>query len=303
MNCKSPKWLEASGDRRFFVCCGKCLYCRMMKRREWTLRMMHEAIYWDDIVFVTWTYDEEHLPPRGLYKKELQGLFKRLRRQTGLKFKYYACGEYGEKSFRAHYHAIIFGLDMGVTVFDPVEGVYLAVEGNPLFDCWEKGRVQVSFANEDCMRYVAQYIDKKVLMEFKQKKDMEFNDFLPPFQLCSQGIGLSWVRDNVDTVLRKDGITFKGRPQPIPRYYLEKVKDLAPFFYLTERVRMEEDRHVREADVTNDLMPWTGGKRFDELSEDERDCVNGWQQRNGDIMCMNLKAQAEIHKLGKKRSI
>ena len=55
------------------VPCGKCLACRISKRREWSVRMLHELSSYDDAVFLTLTYADEFLPPNGsLDKAELQ---------------------------------------------------------------------------------------------------------------------------------------------------------------------------------------------------------------------------------------
>ena len=75
---------------------------------------------WPDIKtrFLTLTYADEHLPPNGsLVVADLQKFIKRLRkhyakRNNGIKLRYYACGEYGDRYGRPHYHAIICGLSL-----------------------------------------------------------------------------------------------------------------------------------------------------------------------------------------------
>ena len=47
------------------VPCGKCLACRIARRQEWSMRCLHELSSFDDAVFVTLTYDDDHLPPNG----------------------------------------------------------------------------------------------------------------------------------------------------------------------------------------------------------------------------------------------
>ena len=76
------------------------------------MRVVHESYYWDSCIFLTLTYDDDHLPPNGsLVKSDLQKFFKRLRKNSGKKMAYFACGEYGEQTARCHYHVILFGLD------------------------------------------------------------------------------------------------------------------------------------------------------------------------------------------------
>jgi len=96
------------------VPCGKCMHCRVAKRREWSLRMLHELDEHEDSIFITLTYDEDNVPENmSLRKADLQKFFKRLRKALGDRtIKYFACGEYGDKTERLHYHSIIFGLSL-----------------------------------------------------------------------------------------------------------------------------------------------------------------------------------------------
>lgn len=86
--------------------------CRIRRSSEWGIRVEHERQYWEDSCFVRLSYDEDHLPKNNsVSKKELTGYIRRLReRMAPSKLKYFACGEYGEKTGRAHYHIILFGI-------------------------------------------------------------------------------------------------------------------------------------------------------------------------------------------------
>lgn len=99
------------------VRCNMCNGCRLDHKRDWGLRGMHENQMHDNSQFVTLTYDEEHIPPgANLLKPDVQKFFKRLRKhltennQPKVRFMY--CGEYGPKTSRPHYHAIIWGLNL-----------------------------------------------------------------------------------------------------------------------------------------------------------------------------------------------
>ena len=105
--------------------CGQCIGCRLERSRQWAVRCMHEASLPADNCFVTLTFSDDNLPKDGsLQKSDLQKFFKRLRRYLESddcrvdfpdlferKISYYACGEYGEKFSRPHYHVCIFNLD------------------------------------------------------------------------------------------------------------------------------------------------------------------------------------------------
>ena len=78
MKCLKPILLQKNVDRSLYpdgleVPCGKCLACRITKRREWSLRMFHELHYHKDSSFVTLTYDDCNIPHSGsLIKSDLQ---------------------------------------------------------------------------------------------------------------------------------------------------------------------------------------------------------------------------------------
>ena len=106
-------------------------------RAQWATRIVHEAQTSKVGCFLTLTINDENMvkngfwynhprygdiwmPPYSVYKRSLQLFFKRVRKhfvlnidgkQVYQKFKYFACGEYGEKYSRPHYHACLLGID------------------------------------------------------------------------------------------------------------------------------------------------------------------------------------------------
>lgn len=98
--CSNPKFINLTS-----VPCNNCYNCQMRKRAEWDFRLLQESLHCKDAVFLTLTYDNEHLEP--LNKHILQLYFKKLR-NLGYKFTYYAVGEYGERTGRPHYHVLLF---------------------------------------------------------------------------------------------------------------------------------------------------------------------------------------------------
>ena len=112
MVCNNPVVLSSVAGGDFRVPCGRCLGCRAAKSKEWAQRLLNEQAYWRTESFITLTYDDKNLPEGGkLVKSDLQLFFKRLRKNIDWPIKYYACGEYGDVTFRPHYHAIVFGID------------------------------------------------------------------------------------------------------------------------------------------------------------------------------------------------
>lgn len=165
--------------------CGECIQCRLHHAAEMADRCMVELPYHDNNWFVTFTYDNLHLPYTlgypdfdtgevslcgTLFYEDLQLFFKRLRislvrsgtaEQNGLC--YMSCGEYGPRTLRPHYHAIVFGLPL----FDLVP-VKKSVQGFTYYDSdfltklWGNGRVVVAPVSWDTCAYVARYTTKKL---------------------------------------------------------------------------------------------------------------------------------------------
>lgn len=220
--CISPFHLkDASGTVWQTVPCGQCLECRIARTRDWKYRMKFELTSWSSASFVTLTYDDNHLPPnKSLIKADLQKFIKRLRFQLTEKYgkdyriKYFACGEYGDKFGRPHYHTIIFGVHP--------ENDRALIQSCWKFCQWYKlSHKSIGNVTEDSINYVAGYIQKKQLGKANTDK-YEKLGLLPPFQLCSQGLGLEFLLKHQD-MFRQDGcIKDKGRNIPLPRYYKKK---------------------------------------------------------------------------------
>ena len=115
-NPETGKWpivfnvADGYHDMPVQVPCGKCIGCRLDYSRKWAIRCVLEAQMHKENCFLTLTYDDEHLPKgEKLEKEEMQKFWKRLRKATGTKIRYYMAGEYGTEGGRPHYHACVFG--------------------------------------------------------------------------------------------------------------------------------------------------------------------------------------------------
>lgn len=216
------------------VPCGKCTACRIKRATEWKFRLLAELPYWNyNAVFLTLTYDDEHLPlDRGLQVEDLKKFWKRLRKdlvndgryhldknnKKVADLKYYACGEYGDTTLRPHYHAIVYGLD------------YCENDRQLVIDNWQlcdSLRFKKSSGNEkgfapvsaDDIGYVTGYIQKKLSGNMA---DEVYGDRKPPFSVSSRGLGLRWAEDNAER-LQSGVLTMNGNKITIPRYYIKKL--------------------------------------------------------------------------------
>ena len=217
--------------------CGVCRECRIKETTDWSLRCIYELNSWDCASFVTLTFKEEFNQDKSIHKKELKAFFDRLShkisyREEGRHIKYFACGEYGTKRGRKHYHAIIFGLNPNP--YDPSnhDREYI-MESWPFCDplrwtfkphceCVGDEGNAIDFVNRKTIQYVAGYCQKK-LKSYRGYEAYEKRGLEPPFKLVSQGLGLDFCLQNADR-LKQNGYTYyNGHKVELPRYFREKL--------------------------------------------------------------------------------
>ena len=97
------------------VPCNKCIGCLSDKRKMWSYRIKEEIKSCDRALFLTLTYNDEHLPKNDdgqpiVYRKDVTNFMKRLRKSVFrfLRIRYFGCAEYGNAFKRPHYHLILF---------------------------------------------------------------------------------------------------------------------------------------------------------------------------------------------------
>lgn len=184
--------------------CGQCMSCRKNRRRLWQHRLMLESMKHEKSCFVTLTYADEHLPKDGsLNPKDLQDFLKRLRRAIEpFKIRYYAVGEYGETTFRPHYHIALFGISRDS--HDLIHNAW----GLGLID---SGRDNI---NKDSAQYICGYVTKKMT----KKDDPRLNGKHPEFARMSlkPGIGAGIVDDLVNVLTTSNGCEYILRNSDVP---------------------------------------------------------------------------------------
>lgn len=108
-------------SRYILVPCGKCAECVKDRQNAWFVRTYYQFLNTKgNIYFITLTYNNKSVSQTDygytLNRSDVQKWLKRGRRygeyhktQDG-KISYFMCGEYGKKTFRPHYHLILFGV-------------------------------------------------------------------------------------------------------------------------------------------------------------------------------------------------
>jgi hypothetical protein len=216
------------------VACGRCIPCRIRKRSEWITRLLLEARCHQTSVFLTLTYDDDHLPGRAdfpggnLRKKDAQTFQKLLRQEIAryeksngnfysepTRIRFYTVGEYGEQSQRAHLHAIVFGL--------PYEYDFLVKKA------WPNGYTYARPFLRERAQYIAGYTTKKLACDERLLDGRN-----PVFQLSSRRPGLgkeyskliaqSLVKARNHRPIIHDGfIRIDGRLEKMPECLINEI--------------------------------------------------------------------------------
>ena len=203
--CLHPKRIyNKYTDETMFVPCRKCIRCRDSYSSMWSMRIENECKQHRYSLFVTLTYDNDHIPlfeplfnsdgscevwssnrcidsgkflsasecsclsPHGLEdsvcfaypcKKDVQDWFKRLRsaidyqlnknKTDDFRLRYFICSEYGPRTFRPHYHAILW--------YDSEE--LQRHIGRLICETWKNGNTNFSLVNNSASQYVAKYVN------------------------------------------------------------------------------------------------------------------------------------------------
>ena len=187
--CDSPFYVEKNSNTanmgnprnlgKFPVPCGRCPPCKKRKVQQWVFRMMQEEKVSESSHFITLTYNTDNVPisENGfmtLDKADWQKFMKRLRKRNTKKLRYYAVGEYGGKTDRPHYHAIIYNLD----------------HEDLIAESWKIGTVHIGTVSGSSIAFTTKYIDKE-----KRIPMFERDDRLREFSLMSKGLGKNYINE------------------------------------------------------------------------------------------------------------
>ena len=231
--------LKSRGYYYMPVPCGKCPDCRADLAREWSNRCLLELEDNDNIgCFVTLTYNDFNLPIDDdgptLRKRDFQLFMKRLRFHfQNSRIRFFACGEYGSRTHRPHYHVILFGL--GLQDFPDAFAKKCNKLGQPLFvsdtlsKIWPYGYHLIGSVTKESCDYVARYTLKKQLdLDDDGKYPLHV---VPPFTLASRrpGIGMLrrdeiLLRPNLDERIVCDGHNGTVYTFPVPKSFIKSAK-------------------------------------------------------------------------------
>lgn len=209
------------GDSLLLLPCGKCVGCLQDYKQSWAVRILLEASLYEHNCFITLTYRDECLPKDNRpHRDEIVKFIKRLRKEVG-QFRIFYCGEKGDCSGRAHYHAIIFGYDFPDKVLHgrTAKGS-LIYRSRTLEKCWKFGLSSIGEVEPGSACYVAQYANKKKLTGID---DGSFIGMSRMPGLGTDKFNIKWFRS--DTIY-----CALGEPS-IPRFYHKLLEGLDPKYF------------------------------------------------------------------------
>lgn len=212
--------------------CGRCIGCRLVRVRSWSIRCMHESQMHDVSSFVTLTFDDKYYKP-SLEYKDFQKFMYRLRERFGAT-RFFACGEYGEINLRPHYHCLLFGRSFS----NPIKCGDELYRSADLEKLWPFGFSSFGGVSYASAAYVAGYACKKISGAMADRhytrvdlRTGELVRVVPEFGRMSlkPGIGAKWFEKYWREVyIPRDGVVQPGgKCVPPPRYYdklLEKMQ-------------------------------------------------------------------------------
>lgn len=206
--------------------CGQCMPCRLNRRRLWAHRIQLEALCHAESSFVTLTYadgDQRELDPRHLVL-----FLKRLRKSVvRSRLRYFAVGEYGDRTFRPHYHLALFGL--GACEAPGVIGDCPCSNCSVVRETWGFGHVMVGSLSPHSATYLAGYVTKKMT----QRDDVRLGGLHPEFARMSlrPGIGAAAMWDVASVMMQYKlaeipmGLRHGSKILPLGRYLRAKLAE------------------------------------------------------------------------------
>lgn len=256
MRCLSPRTVSFLADGKtiswspkhyskeyapFKLPCSKCIECRLQYAREWSIRCIHEAQMHEENCFITLTYEKLESP--RLNYEHFQNFMKRLRFQyPNQKIGFFTTGEYGEKTKRPHWHAILFN-------WSPRDLEYKytnhrgdkAYSSQTLDKIWGHGITETGSVTIESAGYCARYAAKKLV----HGQDEE-HDYHPISKKSThQAIGKKFLEKYWKDIFNYGYVILPdGTKTSVPRYYqkwLQKNEPAAWEHYVINTKRRQSE--------------------------------------------------------------
>lgn len=268
-------------DNPVMVPCNKCIGCKIDRSRDWAMRCHHEAqMHLNNNAFITLTFSDEHLPDNYSVSLRTWQLFMyRLRKSLGsTKIRFFACGEYGDKNLRPHYHSLIFNYSFPDKIFfkktPQGHNIYTS---KSLEKIWPYGLPTIGDVTYQTAAYTARYIMKKMDGEGADAAYVRQHPLTGKFhqvarEFCVQsrnpGLGSTWFDKFSSDAFPSDFLIVDGRKHPVPKFYQKKLTEEA----LTKiKRRRKKDSLPRKADNTKERLAVRETVKLSAINQLKRD--------------------------------
>lgn len=272
------------------VPCGKCYACLSTKRNVWTFRLQKELRVAESAHFVTLTYDDQNVPiiktkegklKQTLRKEDLTSFIKALRshitrdrkvpnrflkksektHKTSPKIRYFACGEYGGRTNRPHYHIILFNCPIHYFKNSPIDA---KMWSNTIEDIWHKGNVDIGKVENGSIHYVTKYHMFPITLQWSERDERQ-----RPFATMSKkpGIGGDYINEEIKKYFKDSkayyNTTTSGHKVPLGRYYKEKIfeDEIEKRKAQKKAVEIGKKQQISEENVFSDYRDYLANQR------------------------------------------
>lgn len=265
--CMNPIIIRYNQADELKVACGKCAPCIRKRVSCWSFRLDKQAEVSTSALFVTLTYNDQHIPwsKKGYHtldKTDLQKFFKRLRKiHKGVPIKYYACGEYGARTHRPHYHIILFNSN------------HADIAKAWSLDNKEIGFIHYRPAEHNAIGYTLKYITKE-----KKVGRHHLDDRAKEFSLMSKGLGQNYITADMigwhqaDLLNRMYCPLKDGMKAPMPRYYKDRIYEKEQLEEIQQHIhKIGTEELEKEIAELGDLYSKTKWERYNRAMQNMYD--------------------------------
>lgn len=262
------------------VPCKKCLSCRLSYSLNWAMRLMDEYKTCGHALFVTLTYDDDHLPllqpfnrptllSKSQFKNKMKVLREVFRRKLGQTVRYYMCAEYGSLYHRPHYHIIFFGLDLPDLELLKVTKCGSRIYTSKILQSgWKYGFSSVGDVTANTCAYVARYcLKKQIDSVFYDGRVQEWVNMSN-----RDAIGKSYALEHLDDIYKTDSVNIKFNKGVItlkPCSYYDRLYDID---HHEDLQRIKETREILARSAMVDKLSKTDMSidRIRQIEEEEK---------------------------------
>lgn len=263
------------------VPCGRCPACLANLRQEWIFRLKEEYKACTFAIFVTLTYNDENLPlDLSVNKRDVQLFHKRLRKHfPSGDMRYYLVSEYGDHTFRPHYHGLYFFKSNYDKDF-----IYRVFE-----ESWQNGFIKFGEVETGSIVYCTKYCLKHSSTPPGRKST---------FRLVSKmsgGLGSSYLDKMSDYHKESKNLIFvaaDGRACRMPRYYRNILDcNKGGFKYNPLHIQKENEQYSENSNKFYQSYLEYSKKHLANDIKDFENHLNKVHQQRDELVLKHIKKQ------------